>query len=428
MRRIYIVPIILILFCISCNKNNPQDRDDRTEIWRPKLISIRDDSSVELFWLNPVIYEKILRTFTYIDPDRFEIYMSQGDPQHMAKIADLDNDKQYSYKIINLTNSLNYFFSVKAIKHGKEPLVSDTIMVMPSIPEILHQLTDNTNFPMESGSISKDNQIIAYVNRSFTWDNGKYGDMSLFALNLSSKENFIIDTSSYFPDWSPTEKKVVYCSDKHEVSNANGRPQHLFIYDFNTATRIKLTQGDYFDINPDFSPDGNWIVYSSDEGQHGIFNFWKISWDGSRKTKLTNNLNLTSLSIGNVALGRPLWSSDGNSIFFNILSENNSQNGIFKINLNNGNIDPIIKSRWEDMCPSSSPDNYNIAFVSNRSGNNQIWVYNLSTKLFRQITGSKGTNLNTDWGKIEWINEKKLLYSGYSYSDSKETIFTIDLK
>ena len=142
------------------------------------------------------------------------------------------------------------------------------------------------------------------MNRNFTWDNGKFGDMSLFALNLSSRENFIIDTSSYFPDWSPTEKKVVYCSDKHEITNAYGRPQHLLIYDFNTGTRIKLTQGNYFDINPDFSPDGNWIVYSSDEGQHGIFNFWKIYRDGSLKTKLTNNLNLTSLSIGNVAFER----------------------------------------------------------------------------------------------------------------------------
>ncbi len=428
MRRIYTVAMILILFCISCDKNDSQNPNDKTEIWRPALSSIRDDSSIRLFWLNPVTFQKILLPFTYIDPDRFEIYMSKGDPQHLVKIADLDNDKKYSYKITNLTNNLNYFIAVKAIKHGKEPLMSDTIMVMPSVDEVIQQITDNSGFPMESGSISKDNQMIAYVNRNFTWDNGKYGNMSLFALNLNSKENFIIDTSSYFPDWSPTEKKVVYCSDKHEITNENGRPQHLYIYDFNTGTRNKLTQGDYFDINPDFSPDGNWIVYSSDEGKHGVFNFWKISRDGSMKTKLTNNLNLTSLSIGNVALGRPFWSSDGNSIFFNILSENNSQNGIFKLNLTNGNIDPVIKSRWKDMCPSSSPDNYNIAFISNRSGNNQIWVYNISTKLFRQITGSKGNNLNTDWGKIEWINDQKLLYSGYSYTDSKETIFTIDLK
>jgi Tol biopolymer transport system component len=80
------------------------------------------------------------------------------------------------------------------------------------------------------------------------------------------------------------------------------------------------------------------------------------------------------------------------------------------------------------MCPSVSPDNTNIAFISNRSGTNQIWVYNLNTRLLRQITGSKVNNLNTDWGKIEWLDNTKLLYSGYSLTDSKETIFTIDLK
>jgi len=428
MKRIYLLSTILILISISCDKVETGESNDKTEIWRPKLTSIREDSSVEINWFNPVLCEKILRPFTYIDPDRFEIFMSLEDPQHMVKIATLDNNKQYSYKITNLTNGLNYFFAVKALKNGKEPLMSDTIIVMPSVPEIIQQLTDNKDFPMESGSISKGNQMLAYVNRSFTWDNGKYGDMSLFALNLSSKENIIIDTSSYFPDWSPTEMKVVYCSDKHEITNANGRPQHLLVYDIGTGIRIKLTHGESFDINPEFSPDGNWIVYSSDEGQSGSFNFWKISTDGSRKIKISNNLNLTSSSIGNVALGRPTWASDGNSIFFNIISEYKSQNGIYQINLQNNNINTVIKSRWRDMCPSVSPNNTIIAFISNRSGTNQIWVYNLITRLFRQITGSKGNNLNTDWGKIEWVNNTKLLFSGYSLTDSKETIFTVDLK
>jgi TolB protein len=222
--------------------------------------------------------------------------------------------------------------------------------------------------------------------------------------------------------------KVVYCSDKHEITNASGRPQHLLVYDIGTGIRTKLTQGESFDINPEFSPDGNWIVYSSDERQSGSFNFWKISKNGSQKIKIPNNLNLTSSSIGNLALGRPTWSSDGNFIFFNIISEYKSQNGIYQINLQNNNINPVIKSRWRDMCPSVSPDNTNIAFISNRSGTNQIWVYNLNTRLLRQITGSKVNNLNTDWGKIEWLDNTKLLYSGYSLTDSKETIFTIDLK
>ena len=155
------------IFCISCDKNDSQNPNDKTEIWRPALSSIRDDSSVRLFWLNPVTFEKILLPFTYIDPDRFKIYMSKGDPQHLVKIADLDNDKKYSYNITNLTNGLNYFIAVKAIKHGKEPLMSDTIMVMPSVPEIIQQLTDNTGFPMESGSISKDNKMIVICEQKF---------------------------------------------------------------------------------------------------------------------------------------------------------------------------------------------------------------------------------------------------------------------
>jgi hypothetical protein len=78
-------------------------------------------------------------------------------------------------------------------------------------------------------------------------------------------------------------------------------------------------------------------------------------------------------------------------------------------------------------CPSISPYKTCLGFISNRSGTNQIWAYNLITKLYRQITGSKGDNLNTDWGKLKWMNDKKLLYTGYSVKDSKETIFTLDI-
>lgn len=427
MKKILIFSFGLILFCISCEKNDTQNTNEKTEIWRPALTSIRDDSSIELTWLNSVIFELNLRPFTYIDPDEFEIFMSKNDPEHLIKIVTLKNDKTYSYKVSNLSNGSNYYFAVKAIKKGKEPLMSDTIMAMPSGSEEILQIINNKDFPMESGSFSKINQGIAYVNRNFTWDNGKYGQMSLFTVNPDSQETSIIDTASYFPDCSPTEMKIVYCSDKYEVSNVNGRPQHIVVYDISSGSIKKLTQGVSFDISPEFSPDGNWIVYSSDEGQPGVFNFWKITKDGTQKSKITQNLNLTSSSIGNIALGRPTWSNDGNLIFFNIVSENKTQNGIYKYDLQNNGIDPIIKSRWIDICPSISPDNDRIAFISNRSGTYQIWTYNFATKSFKQITGSKGDNLNTDWGKLEWITSNKLLYSGFSTTDSEETIFTIEL-
>jgi Tol biopolymer transport system component len=251
--------------------------------------------------------------------------------------------------------------------------------------------------------------------------------MSLFAFNLLSKDNRIVDTSSYWPDWSPSEMKLVFCSDKHLMSINGYRPQHLFTYNSQTGQIIRLTQGDFFTLNPDFSHDGKWIVYSSDEGNHGFFNLWRISADGSQKMKITDNLNLTSSSFGNVALGRPAWSPDDSYIYFNVLTDNNLQKGIYRIFLQNGKIEPVINSGWNDLSPAISPDNKRVAFFSSRSGTEQIWTYNLVTGEYGQITGGTGDYINSGWGKIEWLSDYRLLCSGYSSVNSRETIFTIDL-
>ena len=133
------------------------------------------------------------------------------------------------------------------------------------------------------------------------------------------------------------------------------------------------------------------------------------------------------MSIGNVALGRPRWSGDGNYIYFNRVFGDKIQNGIYRILLNNLGIEPIINSRWFDSCPSVSPDNKQVAFMSNRSGINQIWIYNMVTKKYKQVTGEKDDNINSDWGKIVWLNENKLMYGGYSPVNSLETIYTIEI-
>jgi tricorn protease-like protein len=420
--------IFLMLFSISCDKQEPSDPASEMKLYPPALVGSRGDSSVELNWQNYMRIEKVLRPYNLIDPEIFEIYMSEGNPDKLVKIATLKNDNQYSFIVSNLENGLNYFFMVKGMRKGAVPVISDIIMIMPSAHENIQQLADNKDFPMESCSISKGNQRIAYVNRNFTWNDGKYGQMSLFAFNLASGENKIIDTASYFPDWSPTEMKVVYCSDKHEVNAGNRKPQHIVVYDLETGDIKKLTNGPSFDINPEFSPDGKWILYSSDEGNNGVFNFWKISADGSQKVKITDNLNLIDPYIGNLSLGRPVWSVDGNYIYYNVITGNTDKDGIYRLNLQNGKSESIIRSKWSDMCPAVSPDNKDLAFISNRSGTRQIWIYNLASGTYKQISGYEGDCINTDWGKIEWINNTKLLYSGYSETNSKETVSTIEVR
>jgi hypothetical protein len=427
MKYLFVSFFFLMIFSVSCDKQESSGSGGENRLWPPALSGTRDDSAVELQWMNPVLYEKILRPYDYVMPEKFEIYISENVPDRLKKIVTLENNGQYSFTVSNLKNDINYFFEVKAVRGGMPPIMSDLIMVMPSVPEDIHEVVENKDFPIASGSLSKGNRIMAYVNRNFTWDNGNYGQMSLFGLDITTGENKMIDTSSYFPDWSPTEMKVVYCSDKHEVNTGNKLPQHLVIYDLETGIRKKLTNGKSFDINPEFSNDGKWIVYSSDEGHDGVFNLWKISSDGSQKARITNNLNLVTSSVGNVELGRPVWSSDDNYIYYNVVSGVSVHDGIYRISVQNGKTEYVIKSFWSDMCPAISPDNNRIAFISDRSGTNQIWLYNLSSGAWRQVTGSKGDIINRDWGKIEWSGNNKLLYSGYSQTDSRETVLTIGI-
>lgn len=419
---------LFMIIGISCDKDDSAGIDGENRLWPPALSGIRDDSKVELKWLNPVIYEKVYRPFDYITPEKFEIYMGEGNSQKMALIAAIENDDLYTFTVSNLRNGINYFFEVKGLREGMPPVKSGLIMVMPSGPEEITRKVENRDFSMESGSFSTGNRVMAYIDRSFTWDNGKYGQAALFAYDLSTGKNRIIDTSAYFPDWSPTEMKLVYCSDKHEVITGNKMPQHLVTYDYETGLRKKLTTGTSFNINPEFSHDGKWIVYSSDDGNNEVFNLWKIASDGSQKTRITNNLNLSSAAVGNIELGRPVWSPDDKYIYYNVVSEERGHDGIFRVNIQTGQTEPVINSGWLDTCPSISPDGKNIAFISNRSGSNQIWLYRINTGAWIQITGCTGDYVNRDWGKIEWTGNTEILYSGYSQADSRETLLTIKIK
>lgn len=421
-----LVLLLLLSFCISCVDKEIQADKRLTEIWIPKPIAQKFDSGITIHWLNPVIFNKVLLPFTYINPDKFEIYLSKNNPENLSKVATLDNDESYAYTFKNLSNGSYYYIALKSIKKGKESLMSDTIMVIPSVGAKIDLVAASSNYPFETASIDKTSQIITYVNRNFTWDNGKYGNMSLFTYNLATKENTMVDTSAYFPDWSPAEMKIVYCTDKREMTINDRRPQHLAVYNYQTKKISIITRGNVFDINPEFSNDGKWIVYSSDEGSPEVFNLWKISVDGLQKEQLTNNLNFDAATTGNIALGRPSWSPDDQFIYFSTFRQK-TKNGIWRISLQNKTVELVLSSGWMDICQAISPDHSKLAFISNRSGNNQLWIYNLITKKYSQITGEEKDYISADWGKLEWIDGKTLLFGGYSSDNKNDAIFSLEV-
>ena len=160
------------------------------------------------------------------------------------------------------------------------------------------------------------------------------------------------------------------------------------------------------------------------------YNIWKIPSQGGTAIQITADFNDLN-DLGRIDDRSPKtlsWSKDGKSIAFARMKKSNPEYNyqIYAVPANGGKKTILVSSQWSDFCPVYSPDGTSIAFVSNRSGLNEIWTMNLQTKKFRQITGSTGKAVYENAGKIEWAaSGDKILFT--SKEDSFLTLYTVDV-
>ncbi len=115
------------------------------------------------------------------------------------------------------------------------------------------------------GSYSADMQKLVY--RS-----GKSGNMDLY-LRTGDEEIQLTDNASKenFPVMSPDGTKVVYCSDERGTDIDNGRVRTMDMYmislqpDGTWGEPEQLTNNPTQEAHPGFSPDGEWITYTTEE-------------------------------------------------------------------------------------------------------------------------------------------------------------------
>jgi len=102
------------------------------------------------------------------------------------------------------------------------------------------------------------------------------------------------------PNWSPAGDKILY------QRLADGTWDIWVMNDDGTdAQRVTSGQGDKTDAS--FSPDGDWIVYSSDENELDLANLFVVPVDGGASTRVTEWPGYD---------GAPSWSPDGSKIAF----------------------------------------------------------------------------------------------------------------
>lgn len=389
-----LVAWVSLLILASCD-DETEPFEASTYLWAPAIKVEKGDGEAKIGLLDPTIFA----LYVYPGPARpshFTIFKSD-DMENFSEYETVDS-KTTSVLIKDLENDKPYYFFVTASRKDFPSVNSDTLMIIPSAKFERDTYTPAPSGPFERFSISFDGTYALYR------DSHRYYQFK----SSEPDQPQLVDNQTYTATWSPNANKLVYV--KNIFVESAAYPSSINIYDaesLTSTTLLTIPDRSYLVSSPVFTPDGNKITYLSTEGNADdlIYDLWSIDIETQEKIKLSD------FGTVNFITNHPFaWSKSGEEIFvsggYNVYGT-----GIHKFNVSTKVLTPVIVSKWGDKYPVISPDGNTIAFVSYRSGEDELWTYDLSTSKYRQITGESGDNFRSPYSEIQWLDEDRVLTS-----------------
>ncbi|MFZ5858315.1 MAG: TolB family protein [Chloroflexota bacterium] len=235
-----------------------------------------------------------------------------------------------------------------------------------------------TNNPADdfSPKWSPDGRQIAFVST-------REGDPEIFVMNRDGSKMTRLTNDpadDLDPSWSPDGQKIVF------ASNRSGN-YNLYVLDVSTKSVERLTEIDSNERYPDWSPDRKTVLFQSDRG-FGINLF-----TADVETQKVKQVTFDRAS----SIHYPIWAPNGKSMLYQKYFGSTSIGLVVRDHTTNKTSNIISLDFQNDLWPAWSPDGLQIAFVSNRDGQTDIYIINKDGTAIYRLTDDPAVESELDW-------------------------------
>lgn len=201
------------------------------------------------------------------------------------------------------------------------------------------------------------------------------------------------------PTYSPDGQYIAYTSDE-------GGGDNIWIMKADGSEAFQVTNESFRLLNsPAWSPDGNFIVarkHFTARRSLGAGEIWLYHKNGGQGVMLTARPN------DQKDLGEPAFSADGRYVYYSQDStpgpvfeySKNSVAGIYTIkryDLETGEIETVLSGHGGAIRPVPSPDGKQLAFVARDDFQTKLYVYDLETGARKEVYGNLSRDMQETW-------------------------------
>ena len=186
--------------------------------------------------------------------------------------------------------------------------------------------------------------------------------------------------------------KLAFVSDRNQnrlsETVAEREVKEIYTSDYDGVNQHRITVSRQLNLNPSWSSDARVLAYTSFRPYPDIFLSFIYQGLMQNPTKGDGNNYM------------PVFSPDGRQIAF--MSARDANNEIYVINVDGSNLRRLTNHPADDSTPTWSPGGDRIAFTSNRAGSPQIYVMGADGSNVERITFDGSWNDRATWSRAPY--------------------------